>query len=309
MKEKRTLVSTLLVLIFLCCAGSMPNASATTGRVEVPFDLYHNSIVVQAKVDGKGPFNMLLDTGVDPSVIDLGTAREIGLKIGSTGEQGSGSGTETNLAYETKLPVLELGGLKATNIDALALDLSKTSATLGRPLQGVLGYSLLKDRVVQIDYPKRVARFYSKSPLSKAVRQARGSRLTTLPFRYQDDILVDGISVNGKKVLANLDTGSDGTFQLTPAAVAQLGLEEEVGKARVSRSVGFNGSTENREGTVKNVTLGGISVDSPKVVFYGKNTGRDNQAWGLRIGNAFLKDFVVTVDYQNHVITLKKPWR
>jgi hypothetical protein len=42
-------------------------------------------------------------------------------------------------------------------------------------------------------------------------------------------------------------------------------------------------------------------------VFYGKGTGRDNEAWGLRIGNAFLKDFVVTIDDQSHVITLKRP--
>src|SRR3954464_9879605 len=47
MKEKRTLVATLLALVVLGCVGSMPKASATTGRVEVPFDFYHNSIVVQ----------------------------------------------------------------------------------------------------------------------------------------------------------------------------------------------------------------------------------------------------------------------
>lgn len=307
MRGKRAFVSTLLGLAVLCCVGSMPDAAATTGAVEVPFDFYHNSIVVQAKVDGKGPFNMLLDTGVDPSVIDLGTAREIGLKIDSTGHQGSGGGTEKNPAYETKLPVLELGGLKASNIDALAVDLSKMSAVLGRPLQGVLGYSLLKDRVVQIDYPRHVARFYPKSPFPKTAHPANGPRLTTLPFRYEDYILVDGVSVNGKKVVANLDTGSDAVFQMTPEAVVQLGLEEQAAKARPSKSAGFNGMTENREGTVGNVTLGGISVDGPKVVFYGKNTGRDNEAWGLRIGNSFLKDFVVTIDYQSHVITLKKP--
>lgn len=263
--------------------------------------------MVQVKVDGKGPFNMLLDTGVDPSVIDLGTAREIGLKLASTGQQGSGGGTDTNLAYETKLPVLELGNLKASNIDALAVDMSKMSRALGKPLHGVLGYSLLKDRVVQIDYPKRVARFYSTSPFPRAKRHANDARRTTLPFRYQDYILVDGVSVNGKKVVANLDTGSDGVFQLTPAAVVALGLEAEAGKARVSKSVGFNGVTENREGTIKNVTLGGISIDGPTAVFYGKGTGRDHEAWGLRIGNAFLKDYVVTIDYQHDVITLERP--
>lgn len=306
MKEKCIFVPALFALT-IACAWSISKASATANVVEVPFDFHHDSIMVQARVNGKGPFNMLLDTGVDPSVVDLGTAREIGLKIASTGSQGSGGGTETNLAYETKLPVVELGGLTAKGIDALAADLSKTSEALGRPIHGVLGYSLLKDRIVQIDYPKHVARFYSTSPFAGAKRPANSSKLTTLPFRYHDDVLMDGVSVNGKAVVANLDTGSNGSFQLTPAAVAELGLEAQAGKARVSKSVGFNGVTENREGTVKNVTVGGISIDGPKVVFYGKGTGRDDEAWGLRIGNAFLKDFVVTIDYQSHVITLRRP--
>lgn len=89
--------------------------------------------------------------------------------------------------------------------------------------------------------------------------------------------------------------------------MARLGLEAEAAQAPVSRSVGFNGSTGNREGTVRNFTFGGISIDRLKAVFYGKVTGRDGAAWGIRIGNAFLRDVVVTVDYQRHLVTLERP--
>jgi len=34
--------------------------------VEIPFEFLHNEIVVQVKVNGQGPFNMMLDTGTDP---------------------------------------------------------------------------------------------------------------------------------------------------------------------------------------------------------------------------------------------------
>jgi len=46
--------------------------------VEVPFEFVRNEIIVQVKVDGKGPFNMMLDTGTDPSAVDLATAKEWG---------------------------------------------------------------------------------------------------------------------------------------------------------------------------------------------------------------------------------------
>jgi predicted aspartyl protease len=307
MERKSREILKLFLLSVSCGFASLAQAATTREAVEVPFDFYRNAIIVQAEVEGKGPFNMLLDTGVDPSVIDLHTAKDIGLKLASTGHQGTGGGTDVNLMYETSLPLLKLGNLMASNIEALAADLSKTSEALGKPILGVLGYSLLKNRIVQIDYPKRVARFYPNSPFPQIVHPSNNSKHTTLSFRYRDNILVDTVSVNGKRITANIDTGSNSGFQLSPAAVAKLGLETEASKAQVSKSVGFNGVTENREGKIKNVTIGGISVEEPTVVFFGKGTGHDNENWGIRIGNAFLKDFVVTVDYQSETITLERP--
>ncbi len=115
------------------------------------------------------------------------------------------------------------------------------------------------------------------------------------------------MTVNGKILVANLDTGSSGTFQLSPAAVTLLGLDDEAGKAKLSSSIGYNGRFENHQGTLKNVTIGGISVDAPDVTFFSKGTGHDRVPWGINIGNVFLKDFVVTIDYRSKTITLERP--
>ena len=74
--------------------------------VEVPFVLYRNQIIVQVGIQGQGPFAMLLDTGTNPSAIDLTTARKIGLKIGTKGRAVAGGGTDSNPGYETKLPAV-----------------------------------------------------------------------------------------------------------------------------------------------------------------------------------------------------------
>ena len=184
------------------------------------------------------------------------------------------------------------------------MDLSQVSGRLGKPIHGILGHSFLKGRVVQIDYATHRIRFYSKSQPSEAVNN--NLKRTVLPFRYEDSILIDEVTVNGKKVIGDLDTGSDGTFKLTPAAVSYLGLEEEVIKARASESVGYNGIAGNKEGKVENVTIGTISVDEPAVIFFGKGTGRDKKVWGINIGNAFLKDFIVTIDYRSKTLTLER---
>jgi predicted aspartyl protease len=300
-----------IIHFLLCCllvtVGGISSVAQTRGKqqaVEVPFEFYRNEIILQVKVNGKGPFNMMLDTGTDPSGIDLNTARELGLKLHSLGKPASGGGTDTNLTYSTELLVVEVGGLHVKTVEALALDLSKVSERLGKPLHGVLGHSLLNGRVVQIDYPNRMVRFYSQPVFTKA---ANTPQRTVLSFRYADNILLDDVLVNGKKVVGELDTGSDGTFKLTPAAVSYLGLEEEVNRAPVSTAVGFNGVSQNREGKVDSVNVGGISVDAPAVIFFGKGTGRDKKPWGINIGNAFLKDFVVTIDYRSKLVALERP--
>jgi len=136
--------------------------------VEVPFEFYRNEIIVQVKVNGKGPFNMLLDAGTDPSAIDLATARELGLKLDSDGSRASGGGTDVNLAYGTRLQLVELGGLTVKNLEAAAIDLTKLSQRLGKPLHGVIGHRLLNGRIVQIDYPHQLVRFYSQPLFSKS---------------------------------------------------------------------------------------------------------------------------------------------
>src|SRR5262249_55308697 len=132
-------------------------ASAPRPGVVVPFEFVKQQVVLTARAGGSGPFRLLLDTAVDPSVIDLAVARSIGapLAAGPGGEvQGVGSGRTR--ARASAIPDLELGGVPFGTVEALANDMSRLSARLGLPLHGVLGYSFLRSRVVTIDYPARV---------------------------------------------------------------------------------------------------------------------------------------------------------
>ena len=285
--------SVIIALLTLCVSATL---AAQT--VEVPFDFVHNEIIVKVMIDGKGPFNAMIDTGTDPSAIDIETARQVGIKIGTTAHKSSGGGTDSNLNYACKISSLRVGGVSATNVDAAAIDLSKVSEKMGLPIDAILGYSFLKKRIVQFDHSRSIVRFFDRSPTAGAA----GSSVT-LPFRYKDDVLIDGVRVNGRPVVANLDTGSSGTFQLSPHAVTELGLSDDAARGKANTSVGYNGAFENREGTVKNVSIGAISLDDPNVLFFGTGTGHDKAPWSINIGNGFMKDYVVTVDYISMKVT------
>ena len=114
------------------------------------------------------------------------------------------------------------------------------------------------------------------------------------------------VTVNGQQVTTLFDTGFNGSFNVMPAAIPQLGLQEVFDKATPKKAIGFSGAATSREGTVPTVKIGSISADSPSVIFWEKGTGHDTTSWGFTIGNGFLKDFVVTLDYPRKLITLER---
>ena len=264
----------------------------------VPFAFSKGELVAQVRISGKGPFTVLLDTGTAPSIIDLSLARQLGIKTESTGQSGTGGGSGKSQFYIANLPWLELNGWTLNNMSSLAMDLSSLGQKLGRHLDGVLGDSVFDGRVVQFDYPGTVARFFRKSP-----------NLSGVKFHFvhsSNEIHLEGVRVNGRQISANLDTGSNTAFQLTPRGLRKLHLNGSASHARIKQAAGFNGAYQSRSGKVTSVDLGPIHLSQPRATFWLSGTGHDDSEFDVNIGNDFLRTYVVTIDYVEHVVTLTK---
>lgn len=299
-------ISVLGLMLFVLGGSANGQSQRRQAPAEVPFEFIHNQIVVQAKIAGKGPFNMLVDTDTDPSAIDQATAQELGLKSGSKGYPASGGGTQSNTVYPTRLPVVELGSITAKEVLAATIDLTKLSGRLGRPIHGVLGYGFLKDRIVQIDYPALKIRFYAESPYPGIQNAPNTVNRVVTTFRYVDGVLIDNVFINGQKMRATLDTGSSGTFALTPEAVKTLALADEMQAAKAEESVGYNGEYKVRTGVLKSLRIGRLSIDSAPATFWLPGTGHDNKKYEVNIGNGFFKDFLLTFDFRSKIVVFER---
>jgi predicted aspartyl protease len=275
--------------------------------IEVPFEFVHNQILVQVKIAGKGPFTMLLDTDTDPSAIDLATAKELGLSLDSRLFPATGGGRDAQTVQLTRLPSLELGTIIAKDLVAGAVDLKKVAAKLERPLHGVLGYSFLKDRIIQIDYAASKIRFYLQSPYAAIANAPNTVNVIGMPFRYDDGVIIDSVFINGEKLKATLDTGSSGTFALTPQAAAILGLDDQAQDGTGQKSVGYNGEYESKSGVLKSVRLGRLSLESAPASFWPTGTGHDKAKFDVNIGNGFFKDYLMTFDFRGKIVVFEKP--
>lgn len=283
--------------------GSVVLRGAST---EVPFDYVRGEILVSVRVGETGPWTMMLDTGTDPSALDLRVARAAGLTLEVPDGGVEGSGTVEVQVWATSIPRVTVGGVEAASIESAVLDLSALGGQLGRPIDGVLGRSFLDGRVVRIDYPARRVRFAEAEadPAVPSATLGEAGPAVVLPLDIVEGMLLLPVQVNGQPARGLLDTGSNGFFKLTPAAVARLHLAEAAAEGTATESTGYRGVARNRTGTVGNIALGTAEFPAPRVVFFGEGSGHDEELWEVNVGNRALERFVVTIDYVHRQLVL-----
>ena len=170
-------------------------------------------IVVQAKVNGAGPFSFLLDTGSTRTVIDPDLARE--LQVPVVGE----AAVTTVLHYRqdklVRLQNVRLGEASVSGLGAI-VDKLVRQKILAPGIRGVLGEDFLSRFDYLIDYKQRLLAFGESPPAGDRCRfeiigQYRGS-----PTINRLLIPVEFVGVSGDKVQLELDTGAK-TPELFPA--------------------------------------------------------------------------------------------
>ena len=118
-------------------------------------------ITVDAKVNGKGPFNFVVDTGASHTIISTTTAEKLGLDTSSPGCCGSTTGRSAQgaggpvAARAATVESVEVGDIEVKNVEVALIDLT----SLDKDWDGIIGYTFMKNFKVTIDYPKQDIQF------------------------------------------------------------------------------------------------------------------------------------------------------
>lgn len=131
-----------------------PDTSAFTATVEerVPSLVDKDGLVLQVKLgEGKRPYNFLLDTGAEISVLDSAIVQDLALNrlLDLESHDFAGNSKKVTL-YQSKS--LTVGSATIYNIPILSVDMKFLQTTYGIPIDGLLGYDFLKHFVVNLDY-------------------------------------------------------------------------------------------------------------------------------------------------------------
>ena len=168
MPRSSTAAAILLLPILLAGAvgcvqleGGAPGeveAPAEAGAGEVPFRLAgptEAAIVVEAEVNGQGPFDLVLDTGATFTCLDEELAEELELPDANVMGVGAGLGGSGRMRV-VELESVKVGGATARDMLGCAVDLQHFQELPGLDIDGLLGLNFLKSFHVSIDFERQV---------------------------------------------------------------------------------------------------------------------------------------------------------
>jgi hypothetical protein len=296
------------VKLRLAAALIVFTGAASAEPLTVPFDFSHSAIGLDVTVKGT-KLHMLLDTGVDPSAIDTARADALGLKVdrGTSGEAtGEGDAKQAKI-FAATIDGLVISGRAIAPIDAAAMNMAGLSAQYGRPLDGVLGYSFLTDRIVLIDYARAALGILdSPSDAGPAVLACRKHWSIPLAVFGDDNIpKIPDFRLGKGSGPISLDTGSNGGISLYQAALALPGLRAALVEKGETAFAGARGTGKTKTYVLKApVGFGPFTLPAGQVV-----TLRDTkEATDDRVANIGNKLFAamklkMLLDYRDRVMT------
>ena len=186
-----------LTPLFVAALLPVPAAGAPA-RGEFPFQLKAGFIWVKVQAPQSAePLNFLLDSGASVSVINLRTARSLGLKLGKqVGVQGVGTSRE---GFWPEHLSATAGGVQLPG-DYLTVDLGALSGACECRVDGLIGADFFRGRIVQIDFAAGKIRVLREAPATAGQE--------SIPLKLRHGALRVPVGVNGGTPRwVRLDTG------------------------------------------------------------------------------------------------------
>ncbi len=268
-------------------------------QTTIPIQIINNHIYGEAKVNGKGPFVFIFDTG-GRDIITPPIAKELGLKVeGQLPGTGAGEGVMEG-GFSQGLE-FQVGGATVKNQLAIVFPLDKLGEIEGIPMPGMVGYEAFRRFVTRIDYGAHTLTLID--PAKFDPKDAG----TPVKFVFNDHIPEVMGTIEGIPAKFDIDTGSRSELTITKPFAEKHKL-----RATHSKGVdavdgwGVGGPSTGYVTRIKDMTIGEVKV-GPVV---GSLATQDKGAfagsdYSANVGGGVLKRFVVTFDYNHQLMYLK----
>jgi len=162
----------LSFLLSSCAATAQLSTPASTADSTLPARTLRGYLmIVPVMIDDRGPFDFVVDTGTNATLLDPQLARELGLQAKDRLQLESLSNSTSVPRYF--LRKLKVGPAIISNSEALAVKLTQLTA-LDRRIRGILGMNVLLHFSFRLDFDRSVMELY---PFPETARVPAGLRV------------------------------------------------------------------------------------------------------------------------------------
>lgn len=270
-----------------------PDAPKRTHLPRAPIELAmrveRGRPVIQASINGKGPFPFVLDTGSGTVILARSLVSELALQPQGKTRVGDPTDPQAIEADEYTIDALSVGDARFESLTAISWDSPMLETALGSP-RGIIGLPVFAHCLLTIDYPG------SRVVLSDGMLRAgdgsvplyRDKGMPTVPVRI-GEVIVD----------SHIDSGNMGSLTLPTRIEDRLTVHAPprvVGRAQTP-----SGSFAIRAAKIKgDVEIAGQVIKEPEIQL------TDRFDWG-NIGYDVLRRFVLTFDQINERVRFAEP--
>jgi hypothetical protein len=281
-------VLTAAIALFFVGVVSAPAQSRTVAVA--PMQFRGLMPVIEAKLNGQGPFFFAIDTGggmqadIDPAVATQLNLQPTGKVV--IGDPSRQNDREMEL---TSIASLTFGGAEFRNVTAL---IRTQRITKDYPeVDGFLGFALFTEYLLTLDYPAMQVRL-----ARGALPKANGADI--LPFEIENRIPVIEVAVGKLRMKAHVDSGNFvAGFILPEEVVEQLTLLSEPVTVGHARSV--TNKIEIKQAQLKEtIRIGSFQYPEATIAFPAPSD--------TNVGFKILREFAITFDQKNKRMKLER---
>ncbi|MDR3697961.1 aspartyl protease family protein [Mucilaginibacter sp.] len=258
----------------------------------IPFQLIDNRPFIEVKIK-QHTFHFVLDCGADYG-LNTTTAQILGLDLGHKSMQG-GAGAKLAETWQTIVDTIKIGPVNVIKNSFRVIDFSEIINGLHLPyMDGVIGYTFMKDYAVQFDYRNNVINFYNsyKGPYP-------------LPFTYfYGSVPEFAAEIDENKAIVIVDTGDRTGFTLLNHFAVKTGIIKNYHLSDTTiTGYGLGGPIYARTFILNKLAIANIkAVNVPSRIPMLKTGAFADTNIDGSIGGGVLKQYKFTIDYKKQLL-------
>lgn len=276
-------------------------AKAQEPITSIPFSCFGDHVLIKVSIDDSQPLDFVFDTGSGLTMVDEDVVENLNLEKKKIIMK-----DVDHDVYLTKHNTLAINGfLMEKDIKVYSTDLNHLEISLGKDIDGILGYDLLHHHSVILNYDNMTMNIYDHGNVPKTGDAIPFDLYITIPVIQGVVVLNNGESYEGEFFIM---TGAGTTMDFSAPFARKNDVINKTGKhfSYYVKSIS-NEETIHYEGHIESIYFGQQKIDDLPIGISDAKSGiqADPKTIGI-IGNQILSKYNITIDVPDKMIYLTK---